>query len=26
LKEKRDPSKIEIDKSKVKDIRDGGTF
>ncbi len=26
LKEKRDPSKIEIEKSKVKDIRDGGTF
>lgn len=26
LKEKRDPSKIEIDKSKVKHIRDGGTF
>lgn len=26
LKEKRDPSKIEIEKKKVKVIRDGGTF
>lgn len=26
LKEKRDPSKIEIDKDKVKHINDGGTF